>query len=562
MKRKKDGGTLRWIWTVSGSAKWWILLLGLIRVAQSCVCISFAFALSDVVNSAAAGLRDAFRQDLILFVSLSLLSMLLMIAGRYVEERGKVALERRFRLRTFSQLLRRDYARVSGVHSSEWITRITSDVQVVESALVQIVPNVSGMLVRIFGAVIALFQIIPAVIWLLIPGGLLILTGSHIFRKWVGKNHKAVQQADGRVRVFLQERLSSLLVIRTFTQEEAAVGQAGDRMKELGEARMRRAGVLLFGHSAVSGAFAGIQALGVGLCGWGILQGTLTYGTMSSVLYLVNLLDAPLSTISSVLGQYSIMTASAERLMEVEAYPLDSAQSPFPQEEIRTYYAERFDAMGLENACFSYEEDGSSPVLQNLNLEIHKGEFVAFTGGSGCGKSTTLKLLLKLYPLHEGSAYLRDADGTQRPMEAVWRGLFAYVPQGNHLLSGTIRECLAFGDPKLMKQEDAIRQALRIACAEKFVDELPDGLETFLGERGSGLSEGQMQRIAIARALLSDRPVLLLDEATSALDGQTEMQLLENLRSMTDRTLLIVTHREAALEVCDKHIRFEKMQQS
>ena len=190
-------------------------------------------------------------------------------------------------------------------------------------------------------------------------------------------------------------------------------------------------------------------------------------------------------------------------------------------------------------------------------MDIRKGEYVAFTGHSGCGKSTLLKLLMCLYPLDRGERYLRSQTGDRTveiPLTAAWRGLFAYVPQGNQLMSGTIREIIAFGDPEAMHQEERMKRALRISCADEFVKELDHGIDTLLGERGCGLSEGQMQRIAIARAVFSERPVLILDESTSSLDEVTEQRLLKNLRQMTDKTVLIITHRPAALEICDRRI--------
>ena len=192
-------------------------------------------------------------------------------------------------------------------------------------------------------------------------------------------------------------------------------------------------------------------------------------------------------------------------------------------------------------------------VLEKLSLRIRKGEYVAFTGHSGSGKSTVLKLLMSIYPLDSGSRYLASREGRQE-LDASWRGLFAYVPQGNHLVSGSIREVVAFGDEEAMRREDELWRALRIACAEDFVAALDKGLDSPLGEGGSGLSEGQMQRVAIARAIFSGRPILLLDEATSSLDAETEKRLLENLRAMTDQTVVIVTHRPAALAICDKRI--------
>ena len=300
------------------------------------------------------------------------------------------------------------------------------------------------------------------------------------------------------------------------------------------------------------------QLFGIGLCGMGILNGSITYGAMSTVLYLVNMLETPLSTISAYISQYYAMIASAERLMEIEAYELDSPTAPVEQEEIHRYYTQQFDAFGLKHADFAYEDGEGTEILQDFSLDVRKGEFVAFTGDSGCGKSTTLKILLSLYPLKGGNTYLRSLDGTRKTLDATWRGMFAYVPQGNQLISGTVRETLTFSDPEMMAQEEQIYRALEIVCADAFVRDLPNGLDTVLGERGSGLSEGQMQRLSVARAILSGRPVLLLDEATSALDAATEAQLLKNLRAMTDRTVLIITHREAALDICDKRIHFEK----
>ena len=182
---------------------------------------------------------------------------------------------------------------------------------------------------------------------------------------------------------------------------------------------------------------------------------------------------------------------------------------------------------------------------------MEKGCYLALTGHSGCGKSTLLKLLMALYPLDSGQCFLQSRDGEQ-PLTAAWRGLFSYVPQGSQLLSGTVRQIVSFSDAAAARDESRIRQALRIACAENFVDALEQRLDTPLGERGAGLSEGQLQRLAIARAVFSDRPILLLDEATSALDEATEVQLLANLRQMTDKTVLIVTHRPAALAIVDR----------
>ena len=559
--RKKDSTVLKWIYRVSGRSLWWMVLLMLIRILHGYACVQYAYALGKVVDQATAGVDSAFYQQLALFIALVVVTLVLQASGRYVSEKSKVSLDKKFRIHTFSELLHRDYAQITRIHTGEWMNRINSDTSVVSVAVATILPELTGAVVRMLGAMVSLLQLAPQVVYILLPCGLVMIFFSYFIRKWLKYYHKAMQQADGKVRSFMQERLYSLLVVRTFTQEDPTEQMASECMDDFVATRMRRFRFVNLSNSILSTAVNGAQVLGIGLCGWGILNGIISYGTMSSVLYLINLLEAPLATVSGYLSQYYSMLASAERLMEIEEFDLDTAQPPVSAEMIRQYYTEHFSSLGLDDASFSYEDGEESVVLRELSLDIRKGDFVAFTGESGCGKSTALKLLLALYPLRSGKAYLRNVDGMQTPLDAAWRGMFAYVPQGNQLISGTIRETVTFSDPVLMAQEEKIYKALQIACADDFVKELPNGLDTVLGERGSGLSEGQMQRLSVARAILSERPVLLLDEATSALDAATEEQLLKNLRAMTDRTVLIITHREAALDFCDKRIHFEKPSQ-
>lgn len=557
MATKKTSTTLGWIWRISGKAKWWAALLTVIRVLQGFTGIQYAFFLSNVVDSAAAGDKEAFGHHLLRFVVLVVVSVALACLGRYFSEKSKARLDQSFRMRAFSQLMRRDFGLVSKTHSGAWMNRVTSDSYVIAGAVAMIVPETAGSLVRLIGSLVSLLRIVPQVVYLLVPCGALMLFCSLFLRKRIKHYHKDVQDTDSNSRAFMQERLLSLLVVRTFTQEKATETMATEKDEEVVTARMRRAHLVNLCTTAIGGAMMAAQLIGIAICGWGILNGLITYGTMSATLYLVSMLEDPLSKISSYFAQFYSMLASAERLMDIEDFPLDTALEPVPEDAVQAYYEERFQSLGLKDACFRYEDD-TDAVLQNFSLDIRKGEFVAFTGESGCGKSTTLKVLLRLYPLSSGSVYLRNTDGTEQTLDAAWRGMFAYVPQGNMLMSGSIRETITFADPQRMAQEERIWQALRIACADKFVKELPRGLDSTLRECGSGLSEGQMQRLSIARAILSGRPVLLLDEATSALDGATETQLLKNLRAMTDRTVLIITHREAVLDFCDKRIHFEK----
>ena len=193
-------------------------------------------------------------------------------------------------------------------------------------------------------------------------------------------------------------------------------------------------------------------------------------------------------------------------------------------------------------------------ILDKTSLSIKKGDFVAIMGISGIGKSTLLKLLLGVFSVQGGSISLKLSN-KDIPVDKHTRRLFAYVPQGNMLLSGTIRENLTFINESATDEQ--IEQAINVSCAKEFIDELPQGLETVIGEKGMGLSEGQLQRLAIARSLLSGSPVLLLDEATSALDEATEKKLLTNLKCLKNVTCIIVSHKKAALEICNKYVRIE-----
>ena len=556
---KKQETALRWLSRTAGKDKLYIGLLVLTQAILGGSGVLYAVLLRDLIDAAVAHSREGMWRSAVVLVLLVLSQLLLRALSRFLREFSASSLENRFKKRLFSCLLRKDYASVTAVHSGEWMNRLTSDTAVVSKAMVNLLPNLAGMLVRLIGALAALLILEPKFAAILIPGGLLLMALTYSFRRVLKALHKRIQEADGALRIFLQERLGSLLVLRSFGAEERSGELAEERMKKHRAARMRRNHIsnlcnVGFGL-VIQGAYLGAAVY----CAIGLLNGTLSYGTLMAILQLVGQIQAPFSNISGLVPEYYGMIASAERLMEPERFEEDEA-SPRSHGEIRRFYGEEFRALGLRDACFTYqppvrgEEDAPMPVvLEQLSLEVRKGEFVAFTGHSGSGKSTALKLLMSLYPLDSGARYLKTGTG-ELPLDASWRGLFAYVPQGNQLLSGTIREIVAFGDAEGMGKEQELWRALRVACAEDFVSALDKGLDSPLGESGAGLSEGQMQRIAIARAVFSDRPVLLLDEATSSLDAETEKRVLENLRAMTDQTVLIVTHRPAALSICDKRI--------
>ncbi len=559
MKQKNsDKTTVLWlIARVKGKKRYIALLMGLNMVlALSSMC--FALLLSGIVDNATAGEERAFLRCCILMVSLVVAQFLMRMLVRHFEEYSRSEVENALKRQLFCKLLTGDYAAVTSTHSGEWLNRLTSDTVVVADGVATILPGMTGMVVRMVAAMSLLVVFAPTFGISFILGGGLVVGLTWGLRRLLKRYHQQMQSADGVLRVFLSERLGSLMILRAFEQEQAALEQGDGLMRKHKAARMRKNHVSNVFHSGFSFAVNCVYVFGAIYCGSRIMNGTMSYGTFTAVLQLISQAQMPIGNISGYFPKYSAMLASAERLMEAERYETEPETAAV--EDISAYYRDQFKSIGLRDAGFTYlasgDEENRPTVLKGLNLSVQKGEYVAFCGPSGCGKSTVLKLLMSMYRLDEGTRFVTDREG-EHPLNAAWRGLFAYVPQGNHLMSGTIREVVTFNVPREEGQDERIHRALTIACAEQFVSELPMGLDTQLGERGAGLSEGQMQRIAIARAIYAERPILLLDEATSALDEQTEATLLDNLRSMTDKTVIIVTHRPAALDITDKIITFK-----
>lgn len=561
--------TLRFLSKAAGRTKGNIALLVLLQAVVGFNSVCYALFLRKIINSAVAGEKQAFIYNIGMFALLIIIQLLLRTLLRFLEEHTRASLENRCKDQLFSSIMNKEYARVSTMHSGEWMNRLTNDTVVVANGMTEIIPGVSGMIVKLVGALVFLVLLEPRFFYILIPGGFMLVIFSYGFRKKMKRLHKKVQEKDGRLRMFLQETLSSMLVVHAYGVEKSITQTAQKKMQDHKQARMER---MHFSNACNLGfgtLMNSVYLLGAIFCGYGILARTMSYGTFMAVLQLIGQVQSPFANLSGFLPRIYAVLASAERLMEVEKLEEQGIKSRKTLSEIKEIYENHLESIGLQNVSFTYlppvqalqanetqRDNKTMPeVLSDINLEIKKGEYIAFTGTSGCGKSTILKILMSLYPLNKGERYVK-IDGQNVLMDGRWQKLFAYVPQGNHLMSGTIREIVTFANPEQMQEENRIWQALSIACADNFVKKLEQGVDTVLGEGGLGLSEGQMQRLAIARAVFSEHPILMLDECSSALDEQTEKQLISNLRAMTDRTVLIVTHRPAALKICDTILEF------
>ena len=557
--------TLRWLWAVSGKKKLYIAALSILQMVLGGSGVLYALLMRNIIDSAVAGNMAGFRHNALLTLALLASQLALSAVVRALNERCCATLENVFKQRLLGELLRRDYASVTAMHSGEWLNRLSSDTAVVAGSMTDILPGLLGMAVQLVSAMAMLIVLERRFALLILVGGAVLLLTTYVFRARLKRLHKMVQEANGRLRVFLQERLGSLLMIRSFAAEKQTLSEAEDAMDGHLRARISRNRFSNLCNIGFGAAMSGMYLLGVCWCAYGILRHTMSFGTLTAITQLIGQIQSPFANLTGVVPRFYSMVASAERLQEAESLP-DRREEPIAFEAVQQYYRERFAAVSMENVSYAYYPPAETPealnksampvALKGLVFRLSKGEIVALTGPSGCGKSTALKLLTGVYHPDEGQVLLSDADGSTQPVTDAWRRLFAYVPQGNLLMRGSIREAVSIANPSRRADDAEIRRALEVACADAFVDELETGLDTPLGERGAGLSEGQLQRLAVARAVFSESPILLLDEATSALDAETERRLLENFRSMTDRTVLIVTHRPAALSICDRVLHF------
>ncbi len=529
-----------------------VFFLTLLSAVVALLSIAFAYLVRYLINSASDKNKNALLIFALVLLSVLLLKIILKTLEGFFAERVRARMYTQLRTNTFSKLLRVDYSSAQGYHSGELLNRLTADVQEVCVDTVGFAPAIAGMAVQCVGAIVALLTIDPLFTGIYVVGGAVLVGLTSLFRKQIKKRQKAVLEADGKTRSFIQEGLSSIMTVKAYGAENATAKKEEGLENVYYEKRMQR-NVL---RSEMSFIFSLLSNFGlifaVVWCSISVLGGNTDYGSILSVILLLMQLQQPLTSVSSLIPVYYARATSAERLSELDELPFD--EDCKDKEEITRVY-NGLQSISFENLSFSY---GRESVFEGIDLSIEKGEIVCLTGASGAGKSTLFKLLLNMFQPTEGKIRLEGTFEETIPLTSAYRGLFAYVPQGNFLLSGTIHENLTFFAEAMgeKKTEAEIERAIRLSCAE-FIYDLPEGLQTKLGEGGVGLSEGQLQRLNVARAILSDRPVLLLDEATSALDGETELRLLENIRSLQDKTCLIITHRPAGLDIADRILTVE-----
>lgn len=553
LKKIVKNPAMSWIFGVSGKLKLGVLLLVLLNSAISISAVVFALVLREAIDGAVSGNKMVFLK----FVIILGLIMLGQIAARgvirFLDEYVRSGMENVIKTRLYETILSRKYSAITAYHTGELLNRITNDAVVVADGFVQIIPGIIAMLVKLAGAAAVLFVLDYRFSVIFFAGGGLVLIFTTLFRRVMKKLHKDVQAADGVLRSYLSENLGSLMVLKTFGAERKSIDTSKQYMDKHRFMRMKRNRFSNICNVGFGLVMNGGYIFGLCWCSFGILHGSITYGTLSAVLQLVDQLWAPLANMTGYLPKFYGMLSSAERCMELETLEEEHVESQFSRDYCRELYKD-MTAIECKNITFRYEDD---IILENADIYIGKGELITIMGNSGAGKSTLLKLLLAIYEPEKGTLEIKTEKESYALTEK-YRKMFAYVPQGNFLMSGNVTSAIAsLDDTSADVDMDKVKAVAHIACADTFVEKLEHGYDTLIGERGMGISEGQAQRLAIARALYTDAPVLLLDEATSALDEQIEKKVLKNIRELTDKTVIIVSHRKAVLEVCDRCVVLE-----
>lgn len=525
-----------------------IVFLVAVNIIHGVTSVVFANFSKRVIDGATVDKDvDSIIKFAIALLGVVLLQMLLTVTRNSVAERCKCRLDILLKHHLLDAIMKKDFSSVIEYHTGELQNRLFNDVGVVTDSFTKIVPNTVFFITKLSSSLIYLVIIDKVFALIFLIGGLLVFFITRLFRKTLKGLHKRVQETEGETRSFIQEAVINLLAIKAFSAEDKIQEHADELQENNFKAVIKRRNFNIIANTGLSGVFNVGSVFAIAFGAWRILTGVMSYGDVTAMIQLVNQVQSPFASLSGIMPMYFSMIASAERLMEIDAIADETEANDTDFDKNRVY--DSLQAISFKNICFRYDRD---IILDNTSLSIKKGDFVAIMGISGIGKSTLLKLLLGVFNVQSGMISLKTSQG-DIPVDRHTRKLFTYVPQGNMLISGTIKENLTFVNDEVT--DDEIENAIRVSCAKQFIDELPLGLDTVIGEKGLGLSEGQVQRLAIARSLLSKAPVLLLDEATSALDEETEKQFLTNLKELDNVTCIIVSHKKAALEICNKRIQ-------
>lgn len=536
---------LQWLMKLSSQSKSklaWLFLLNIL-VAASSVVISLIN--KEIVDEASDYAR--FHMMVILMVGLYIVS----IVGGLVESLMESLIMERYacqvRSNLFEKLLCMNWENRSKYHSEELLSRITSDVEQITTGVSQLVISMGGLLMRLILAFVLLWGYAKSLAITAIVIAPTAMLAFFFVSKGLKKIQVDFQQTEADYRVFLQERLSKIDLVQIFGQELASI----DKLNQIQDRRLiltRKKNLWkVLGAGIIGLTFTGTQAVAFVMGAVMVNEGSITFGVMTAFLSLVGQIQGPVYYLANKLPQVIGVLASAGRIMEVSE--CEGVEIITNNKLEKSEFNVKDSCLGLEarNVCIGYGED---VIVRDASFSIKPGQMVMIVGESGIGKTTLLRSIMGFLPIRSGDMSFVDIEGNCCTCENKTREYISYVPQGNTLMFGTIAENLRMGKSDATKEE--MLEVLRLSDALEFVESLPDGINTVIGEKATGISEGQAQRISIARALLKKSGFLILDEATSALDETTEVKILDAIARSNHPTVLYVSHRRYLQKYADQ----------
>lgn len=527
----------RWLWNATRGCRCGIFTIAVVSTLSVATAMVNVWVSKHLIDIATRSVSGRLSHYIIIFAACALVQIIFSIIISRLETKVDVSLRNSLRFRYFSRIMESRWIGKEAFHTGDMLSRLDGDVAKIADTLSRTVPAVISTAIQLVAAFIFLGSMewrLAFVVLLIMPVALLL---SRTYVRRMRKLTNDIRTTDSRIYTHLQENIQHRTLITSFENIGQAIGSLDDYQDDLRQQTIARSNYALFSRAVVQLGFSAgyVTAFSWGVAG--IAAGTITFGTMAAFLQLVGQIQRPISRLSRQFSTAVHTITSVDRLCELE----------LPQEErgepvrLEGKVGVRFD-----NVDFTYP-DGTRKVIDSFSHDFRPGSLTAVVGETGIGKSTLIRLMLSLLTPGKGHITLYN-DTKSAEISPDTRCNIVYVPQGNTLVSGTIRDNLLMGKPDADEQQ--IREALYTSVAE-FVYDLPDGLDTLCGEKGAGLSEGQAQRIAIARALLRPGAVILLDEPTSALDSHTEHLLLQRISTrLADRTLIMVTHNSQTSDLC------------
>lgn len=541
----KSSVIIHWLWRAWRGNRCQASLNAAIGLAAVVVSLAEVWAVQHAID-VASGIEVGNLYWAVGFMGLLVLcDFALSISSTWVQNILGIRAQNRMQQRMLDRILRSEWHGKEKYHSGDVLNRLEFDVSTVVNFLTQTIPGTLSVLALFIGAFCYLFAM-DAVLALITVAIIPVFAAvSKIYVAQMRKLTKEVRTEDSHVQSTMQETIQHRMLIKTLEGEAPMIARLEQSQSVLRHKVVRRTAFSVFSNTMLNLGFAVGYLVAFLWAAVRMSAHSLSFGGMAAFLQLVNRIQSPARNLTKLIPAFVSVFTAAERLMELEENPLEEQGEPV------ALHAPC--GIRLSHVSYAYDESDGD-VIHDLSFDFRPGTCTAVLGETGAGKTTLIRMILALIQPRQGKASIYN-NVSSEPLSPLTRCNFVYVPQGNTLLSGSIRENLRLG--KLSATGEEMREALMTSCAD-FVFGLPDGLDTVCGEQGGGLSEGQAQRIAIARALLRNRPVMLFDEATSALDPETEYQLLQNILADKEKTIIFITHRPAVTEYCDQVLRIEK----